>query len=103
MEFVSVEELLDKNLLAELPTYHYDGTPTGTVVKVRDGRLEEAVSKCNKYLLERGKIVGTWKVNEDENGLMYVTCSLCGKIPNANHISQYCPNCGGKMKGVYNQ
>ena len=103
MDFVSVEELLDKNLLAEIPIIFSDGTLSDKTIKVRDQRLEEAVSKCNKYQLECGKIVGTWKVHEDENGLMYITCSLCGKIPNANHISQYCPNCGGKMKGEYNR
>ena len=52
-EFVDVEELLDKNLLAEVPVYYFDGSPVkGQTVKIKDQKLEAAIEKCTKYYIE---------------------------------------------------
>ena len=99
-EFVDVEELLDKNLLAEVPVYYFDGTPVkGQTVKIKDQKLEAAIEKCTKYNIEDKQLWGKWQVCE-EDGLMYVVCSNCKKTPHGNHMSLYCPNCGIRTRGV---
>ena len=57
-EFVEVEELLDKNLLAEVPVYYFNGTPVkGQTVKIKDQKLEAAIEKCTKYNIEQNALV----------------------------------------------
>ena len=99
-EFVEVEELLDKNLLAEVPVYYFDGTPVkGHTVKIKDQKLEAAIGKCTKYNIEQNALVAKWEVC-DEDGLMYVVCSNCKKSPHGNHMSLFCPHCGMRMRGM---
>ena len=48
-EFVDVEELLNKNLLAELPVQYFDGLLVKGQTKVYDEKTETAIEKCTKY------------------------------------------------------
>ena len=99
-EFVDVEELLNKNLLAELPVQYFDGTPVkGQTVKVYDEKLKAAIEKCTKYNIENKQLLAKWEVCEYD-GLMYVVCSNCKMLPRSNHMSAYCPNCGTRMRGI---
>ena len=47
--------------------------------------------------------LGQWEdIEHAPNGLMYVTCSVCGKRQTVEFTS-YCPNCGAKMDKVENE
>ena len=46
---------------------------------------------------------GRWiDVEHAPNGLLYVTCSVCGKRQTVEFTS-YCPNCGADMRGKENE
>lgn len=70
------------------------------VLKQLRDRAFEILTKPVPYNLIRGiKIereeLGTWTM---DRGQWDYTCSACGK--NAEYVSDYCPNCGKKMKSL---
>lgn len=100
MELIGVEELLNNNLLAEIPICDSDGTPiAGKTIKVKDQRLIDAVEKCKKYEVNDNKLIGTWQIGENGSGLCFATCSVCGCVPKSNNVSRFCPDCGCRMQG----
>ena len=46
---------------------------------------------------------GRWiDIEHAPNGLLYATCSVCGKRQTVEFTS-YCPNCGADMRGKENE
>ncbi len=55
------------------------------------------------YKLSSAERHGRWEDTEHApNGLLYMTCSVCGKRQTVEFTS-YCPNCGADMRGKENE
>ena len=63
--------------------------------QVSNGNM--GVLMIRKYVEEHMPKDGRWTMQKFD-GLLYVVCSVCGNKA-TSHITNYCPNCGAKMKG----
>ena len=57
-------------------------------LEVAEKRIEEIQAQLPKE--------GEW-IDEQRGRWIYAKCNLCGKVQDVR--SNYCPNCGAKMKG----
>ena len=58
--------------------------------------LETALAACRARNGEQLPKEGEW-LDEQRGRWIYAKCNLCGKVQDVR--SNYCPNCGAKMKG----
>ena len=58
--------------------------------------LETALAACRARKGEQLPKEGEW-IDEQRGRWIYAKCNLCGKVQDVR--SNYCPNCGAKMKG----
>ena len=58
--------------------------------------LETALAACRARKGEQMPKDGEW-IDEQRGRWIYAKCNLCGKVQDVR--SNYCPNCGAKMKG----
>ena len=57
----------------------------------------DALETAEKRIEELMPKEGEW-IDEQRGRWIYAKCNLCGKVQDAR--SNYCPNCGAKMKGA---
>lgn len=65
------------------------------------GTIEDALydGTLKVYKQPSTERLGQWEdIEHAPNGLLYVTCSVCGKRQTVEFTS-YCPNCGADMRG----
>ena len=69
------------------------------------GTIEDALydGTLEVYELPSTERLGQWEnIEHAPDGLMYVTCSVCGKRQTVEFMS-YCGNCGTKMERAENE
>ena len=57
----------------------------------------DALEAAEKRIAELMPKDGEW-IDEQRGRWIYAKCNLCGKVQDVR--SNYCPNCGAKMKGA---
>ena len=68
--------------------------------RIKDGRGMMASTTWNKKRREKEeneRTQGKWEINCDG---YYPYCSICKAEPKNGVMSDYCPNCGARMKGA---
>lgn len=57
---------------------------------------EEIKAKIAEAVSENTRIIAKWEISSDG---YYPYCSNCKNEPKNKEMTDYCPNCGAKMKG----
>lgn len=86
---VNLAEIADQ--LAEMNGYKIDS--------IYDEENADALEAAEKRIAELEAQLpkeGAW-IDEQRGRWIYAKCNLCGKVQDVR--SNYCPNCGAKMKG----
>lgn len=90
--FVDIDEVLDLFGISDRDIY-------------ANGTIEDALydGTLKVYKQPSTERLGQWEdIEHAPNGLLYVTCSVCGKRQTVEFTS-YCPNCGADMRGKENE
>lgn len=77
------------------------------LIKVNTEKGSHLITDCKLeaflHSLPSAERRGRWEdVEHAPNGLLYATCSVCGKRQTVEFTS-YCPNCGADMRGKENE
>ena len=73
---------------------------TDGCINVLHGAAADALEAAEKRIAELMPKEGEW-IDEQRGRWIYAKCNLCGKVQDVR--SNYCPNCGARMRGEHDE
>lgn len=87
-----IEEIIDSTIYLDVVNPHCDEQD----FIFCEESYEEIKAKIAEAVDENTNVLATWEISSDG---YYPYCSNCKNEPKSKEMTNYCPNCGAKMKG----